>query len=78
MFETLTERSPEEARRDEDTKTLNEKMLKVNEEQKGLLDKRMKQAVEQMREEALERAKVRAWRNPFATAIEYYSEIGSK
>lgn len=76
MFDKLTERTPEQARREDDKKAADAKMLKVNEDQRALLDTQAKRMVEQLQEEALERAKIRAWRDPWATAVDFYSRIG--
>jgi hypothetical protein len=75
MFTTLTERTVEQKQYEDDMKSVNLKLLKVNEEQKGLLDIRQKQEHGRIQEEAIERAKIRAWRNPWATAQDVWTDI---
>jgi len=67
MFQTVSERSPEDVKREAEMGTpLEAKILKANEAQTVLLDKRMKQAQETAREEEQQRTVARAlsW-NPF-------------
>lgn len=75
MFTPLIERTPEELRRSDDMKKVNDKLLKVNEDQKAILEKRQRDAIEARQEEAQERAKLRPWQPSFYW--DFYSRIGS-
>lgn len=76
MFTPIIERTPEELRRSEDMKALSQKLLKVNEDQKGILETRRKDALEARQEEANERAKLK-WYMP-SFYWDFYSRIGEK
>jgi transcriptional regulator len=75
MFTPLVERTPEEIRRGDEMKKVNDKLLKVNEDQKVILEKRQRDAIEARQEEAQERAKLRPWQPSFYW--DFYSRIGS-
>lgn len=82
MFTPLTERTPEQARREDAMQNISEKLLKVNEDQKTLLDKSQRQQADNARALEVEDAKNRCilWRgkyNPLQylrVASDYYSE----
>lgn len=86
QFTPLKERTPEQAKREDAMLNINEKLLKVNEDQKTYMDKAGKRAEENARDAAIEDSKNRCilWRgkyNPLSAlrvASDYYSEIGSK
>lgn len=82
MFTPLVERTPEQTKHEGEMRGISEKLLKVNEDQKVLLDKQQKQQLENARDAQVEEAKNRVWYlrgswNPLRTASDYYSEVGS-
>lgn len=75
MFTTLTERSPQEKKYEDDMATAGKKLLKVNENQSTVLEKHLEMKKVEIQEANDERAKVRAWRDPYSTAKEFYSDL---
>ena len=83
MFTPLTERSPKQVKHEDAMRNINEKLLKVNEDQKVLIDKAAKRAEENARDAEIEAAKNRVWYlkgswNPLGVASDYYSDLFSK
>jgi len=74
MFDKLTERTPEQVKREDEKMAMDAKMLKVNEEQRNLIYQRARDKLDEVQEEVLERAKLRAWQPSFY--IDYWSRLG--
>ena len=81
MFTPLTERTPEQAKREDAMLNINEKLLKVNEDQKTYMDKAGKRDEENARDAEIDRAKnrnlfYRGKYNPLRAASDALSTIG--
>lgn len=69
MFTPLTERTPEQKKHEDDMRTISEKLLKVNEQQKDYLDKANKHDQETSRDAEIDAAKNRSWWRDFKGGV---------